>query len=87
MKPSDLLDEPEQDVLAYTTFPKNQWTMVYSNHPIGRLTGEMKRSTNVVGICPDAAPLFRLVDVVQLQQNEEWTVQRGLYITLKMIAP
>ncbi len=86
-KLSDLLDEAEEDVLAYTTFPKEHWTKIYSTNPIERVNGEIKRRTNVVGIFPNEAAIFRLVGAILLEQNDEWAVQRGRYMTLETIAP
>jgi hypothetical protein len=31
--------------------------------------------------------LFRLVGAILLEQNDEWAVQRGRYMTLETIAP
>jgi putative transposase len=52
-----------------------------------RLNGEVKRRTEVVGIFPNEAAITRLVGAIQLEQNEEWSVQRAHYMILETIAP
>ena len=59
---------------------------IYSTNPIERLNGEIKRRTNVVGIFPNEAAIFRLLGAILLEQNDEWAVQRGRYMTLETIA-
>ncbi len=82
-----IMDEAENDVLAYMTFPKEHRLKLHSTNPIERLNGEIKRRTEVVGIFPNEDAITRLVGAILLEQNDEWTVQRGRYMTLETIAP
>ena len=86
-KLATLMDEAEEDVLAYMAFPKEHRTKLYSNNPIERLNGEIKRRTNVVGIFPNEASITRLIGAILLEQNDEWAVQRARYMTLETMAP
>jgi transposase-like protein len=82
-----LMDDAEQDVLAYMTFPAAHRAKLHSTNPIERLNGEIKRRTEVVGIFPNEAAITRLVGAILLEQNDEWAVQRARYMTLETIAP
>ena len=86
-KLATLMDEAETDVLTYMTFPKEHRAKIYSNNPIERLNGEIKRRTNVVGIFPNEAAITRLIGAILLEQNDEWAVQRARYMTLETMAP
>jgi transposase-like protein len=81
-----MMDEMEEDVLAYMGFPKEHRSKVHSTNPIERLNGEIKRRTDVVGIFPNEAAIRRLVGTLLLEQNDEWAVQRARYMTLETIA-
>ena len=85
-KLATLLDDAEQDVLAFMTFPKEHRAKIHSTNPIERLNGEIKRRTEVVGIFPNEEAITRLIGAILLEQNDEWAVQRGRYMTLETIA-
>ena len=86
-KLAGFMDAAETDVLAYMAFPKEHRTKLHSNNPIERLNGEIKRRTEVVGIFPNEAAIFRLVGAILLEQNDEWAVQRSRYMTVETLAP
>jgi putative transposase len=71
-----LMDEAENDVLAFMTFPRAHWTQIYSTNPLERLNAEIKRRTNVVGIFPNDKSIVRLVGAMMLEQNDEWSLNR-----------
>jgi transposase-like protein len=81
-----MMDEMEEDVLAYMGFPRERCAKIHSTNPIERLNGEIKRRTDFVSIFPNEAAIRRLVGAILLEQNDEWAVQRGRYITLETIA-
>ena len=81
-----MMDEHEPDVLAYMGFPQTHRAKLQLTNPIERLNGEIKRRTDVVGIFPNEAAIRRLVGAILLEQNDEWAVQRGRYMTLETMA-
>jgi putative transposase len=82
-----LMDEAETDVLAFMTFPTDHRAKIHSINPLERLNGEIKRRTDVVGIFPNEDAITRLIGALLLEQNHEWAVQRGRYMSLETIAP
>jgi len=75
-KLASCMDEAENDVLAFMTFPRAHWAQIYSTNPLERLNAEIKRRTNVVGIFPNDASITRLVGAMMLEQNDEWSLNR-----------
>ena len=74
-----LLEEAEEDVLAYMAFPQEHWRQLHSTNPLERLNREIKRRTDVVGIFPNGTSLLRLVSAVLQEAQEEWQTQRRYF--------
>ncbi len=55
-KLAGFMDEAEDDVLAYMSFPAEHWSKLHSTNGLERLNGEIKRRTDVVGIFPTTRP-------------------------------
>jgi len=85
-KLSTFMDQAEDDVLAYMSFPADHWPKIHSTNGLERLNGEVKRRTEVVGIFPNDEAIVRLVGAILLEQNDEWAIQRCRYMTLETMA-
>ena len=67
------------------TFPREHRSKLHSTNPLERLNGEIKRRTEVVGIFPNEAAVYRLVGALSLEQTDEWAVSRR-YMSLESLA-
>ena len=75
-KVAALLEETEEDLLAFYAFPVDHWPKLRSTNPLERVNREIGRRTDVVGIFPNDRSLIRLAASVVIEQNDEWLVGR-----------
>ncbi len=74
-----LLEDTEDDLLAYMAFPREHWRQLYSTNPLERLNKEIKRRSNVVGIFPNREAVVRLVSAVLIEQHDEWEIGKRYF--------
>jgi transposase-like protein len=74
-----IVEEAEEDVLAYMAFPEKHWRQIHSTNPLERQNREIRRRTDVVGIFPNRASAMRLVVMLLVEQNEDWAVNRRYF--------
>jgi putative transposase len=85
-KVAGMLEQAEEDILAFYEFPAEHWPKLRSTNPFERLNREIGRRTDVVGIFPDDQSLIRLVSMLAIEANDECLVSRG-YISLQSLEP
>lgn len=73
---AELLEDAEEDVLAFMSFPVSHWSKLCSTNPLERLNREVARRTDVVSIFPNRASLLRLSTAYLQEQDEEWLTER-----------
>jgi putative transposase len=73
-KIAELLQDAEDDLLAFYASPADHWPKLRSTNPLERVNREIGRRTDVVGIFPNDRSLIRLAASVVIEQNDEWLV-------------
>jgi transposase-like protein len=72
-----MLEEAEEDILAFYEFPASHWSKLRSTNLPERFNREIGRRTDLVGIFPDDRSLIRLVSMLAIEANDQWFVGRG----------
>ncbi|MCA1698986.1 MAG: IS256 family transposase, partial [Actinobacteria bacterium] len=85
-KVAALLEEAEEDILAFYAFPSEHWRKLRSTNPLERFNREIGRRTDVVGIFPDDRSLIRLASMLAIEANDEWLVGRA-YMSRQSMGP
>jgi putative transposase len=82
---AELLEEAEEDLLAFYRFPAPHWPKLRSTNPLERVNREVGRRSDVVGIFPNDTSAIRLAGALLIEQNDEWLVARR-YLSAESIA-
>lgn len=75
-KVAQLLEDAEEDLIAFYAFPAAHWTKLRSTNPLERVNREIGRRSDVVGIFPNDNSAIRLAGALLIEQNDEWLTCR-----------
>jgi transposase-like protein len=81
-KAMEVLENAEEEILAYMLFPKTHHPQIYSTNPLERLNKEIRRRSNVVSIFPNRAAVIRLIGSVLMEHQDEWLAAEKRYMSL-----
>jgi transposase-like protein len=84
-KVAELLEQAEDDLLAFLSFPVEHRSKLRSTNPLERVNREIARRSDVVGIYPNDDSLIRLAGCLLIEQCDEWLVQKR-YLSQESLA-
>jgi putative transposase len=73
------MEEAEEDVGAYASFPRKHQQKTWSNSSLERANKEVKRRTTVVGIFPNEAAMVRSMGSVICELHDEWQISKRYF--------
>ena len=75
-RPGTFMDASRDAVPACRDFPREHWTRIAPTNPLERVSRDIRRRTDVIGIFPNDDAIIRLVGAIMLETNDEWTLAR-----------
>lgn len=74
---AELLEDAEEEALAYLWFPKEHARWIRTNNICERLNAEIDRRANSVQVFPSDASLIRLIGSVCCDANDKWACEKN----------
>jgi putative transposase len=67
-KAADLLAQAREELLAFTSFPREHWQQIWSSDPQERLNNEIRHQSGVDDILPNHDAILRLAVALSAEQ-------------------
>ncbi len=81
-KAAVVLADAQDDVIAYTAFPRHHWRRIWSMDPLKRVNKGINRRTHVIGVFPNDDTVLRFADATLAKQHDEWQTSDRRQLTM-----